>query len=1534
MSSHSSPTSSTEASENTTTSDNPQAAKKTFTFMPSIVRHISLHAKLTWILLITAIIPILIIAFYSYNKATTSYENTAQLLDTDHVKKGKAIIDHYLQKVPDDLHFLAQFHDLNRYLLWHAIGEKNEANKWLQSTINGFSSFIKSRDLYMQLRVIDAQGWEVIRINRDSTGKVAVSDKRHLQQKSDSQYFIETMQLPANKYYVSTLNLNREHGKIQQPHTPVIRYALPMIDQNGTRHGIIILNLYANIFLDQVTNMDDANHQEGDSFYITNQNGFYLAHPDNSKTFGFDLNHTSMVMLEHPQLWEAIQENQTGKITTDKSIYFLEKIYPLTQNKENYWYLIYSVPRDIHLAELSTFQQVFFGIILFLILILVLISRPIINVLVTPLRKVTNNMQRLERGETELESIEYHGHDELRNMVDAANGMGQRISAAIQQANTIAQGDFHSDITPLSHKDELGIALQSMTRTLQNVANISAAVASGDLRNSINIKGEHDRLGQAINAMITTMRNTANHAHAIADGDFSADIEVHGDNDELGLALQQMSQTLRKLSNVAAAIATGDYTVDVEVKGEQDQLGRSISHMTQALRLSTFEAEQQDWLKSNLTEISQHIQGKTDLHDFAHTIMQLLPRMLEASCASFFVWHDDKSALILEGSFACARGKLNQHVELGEGLTGQCAQDKQIMSIDNIPDDYLSIQSSLGESKPRNLIEVPLLADGDLSGVMEFACLVPLNDIQLNLLQQLSPLLGMAVFAIQNNLHTKRLLEESQSLSEELQAQEEELREANAALEMRAEELSTSEEELQAQQEELRSSNEELLAKNKTVEAQKNALKASAESLAKQAKNLQQASQYKSDFLSNMSHELRTPLNSLLILSDMLAKNKDGNLSDKQVEFASTIHASGADLLELINSILDLAKVEAGKMELDPHRFPLQDISDSMQRGFAHMAEKKGIALRIEQASDVPKFIFSDAMRIKQVLKNLLSNALKFTLKGEVVFSTERFNEDCIRFNVKDSGVGIAADKLHDVFEAFQQEDGSTSRKYGGTGLGLSICRELSKLLGGHISVESEQGKGSCFALIIPLASEAVGKRNENTNDSIIASPISVATTDTALLPPLNEEIASDEQEDSDSTTDEQIPNLLADDRDNINPGDHSILIIEDDESFASIQQGLVREHGFKAINALRGDHGLLLAQQYIPNAILLDLQLPVLNGMSLLDRLKAHPKLKHIPVHVISCMDMGAEKRVLQAGAISFVHKPVKQAELDNILDDISAFIERDIKHLLLVEDDDKQLTAMSALLAGNDVKIITAQTGAEVLQILRADHVDCMILDLTLPDMGGEDILAAIQQGGDSINQGQLLPVIVHTGKDLSEQEVELLQGMSKSIIIKGSYSPDRLLAETSLFLHQVEESMSEDKQHKINKLRENDVDIAGKSVLLVDDDIRNIYSLSSYLEGHQLHVRTARNGLEALHAMQQHGDKIDLILMDIMMPEMDGFEATREIRKINQHQNLPIIALTAKAMKGDREQCIAAGVSDYITKPVNTDKLISLMRVWLHE
>ncbi|MDQ6961709.1 MAG: response regulator [Mariprofundaceae bacterium] len=992
-----------------------------------------------------------------------------------------------------------------------------------------------------------------------------------------------------------------------------------------------------------------------------------------------------------------------------------------------------------------------------------------------------------------------------------------------------------------------------------------------------------------------SMQHTIDQSIRIAQGDFSHGLDVCGESDALGQSLLQMNQTLQSLSAMAAEVARGNYNVEIHVQHDKDELRRSLLHMTQSLRESTANAEEQDWLKSCLAEISLNLQGQKEIKPIATMIMQVLPPMLGVSYASFYLWEEELNWLAFQSHYACSGHDLAQTIKLGEGLTGQCALEKKMIMTEELPSGYLYIQSSLGKVAPQLLIEVPLLADTALIGVIELASVHGLSPIQEKMLKQLSPILGMALQSVQQAWSTEKLLEESRALTEELHAQEEELR----------------------------LNNDELLAKNKMVEEQRKGLAESTQSLSIKAAELERASQYKSDFLSNMSHELRTPLNSLLILSDMLAKNKGNNLSEKQVKFAQTIYGSGIDLLALINDILDLAKVEAGKMVLDPHRFPLRDLTDAMQRDFSHVAEGNHVMFVVELADTAPEMIFSDSMRVKQVLKNLLSNAFKFTSTGEVSLKVEVCDAEQICFTVTDSGAGIAQKKLNDIFEAFQQEDGSTSRKYGGTGLGLSICRELSSLLGGGISVQSEQGVGSSFSLVIPIScgiDEPEEKKIPHTRKKSIITKI--------------QPIQEIEVLDHDVSTQDAIPNPMADDRDSITSSDRTIQIIEDDETFSEILQTLVREHGFKAINAMRGDHALSLAHQYVPDAILLDLQLPILDGMSVLDRLKQHPKLKHIPVHIISCMDEESEQRVLNAGALSFVHKPADKSRLDHTINEISAFLEKDICRLLIAEDDPVQQDAMSQLLASNNVELLTASTGQEALDILRQVHVDCMVLDLSLPDMSGEQVLEVIAQEEGHINQGHVLPIIVHTGKDLNVDEVERLQGMSKSIIVKGSYSPDRLLAETSLFLHQLEEDMSKDRQSLINHVREQEVTLAGNVVLLVDDDIRNIYSLSSYLEGHELIIHTARNGLEALSVLERHADKISLVLMDVMMPEMDGHTATREIRKIKAHQNLPVIALTAKAMKGDREQCIAAGASDYITKPIDTDKLISLMRVWLHD
>jgi CheY-like chemotaxis protein len=887
---------------------------------------------------------------------------------------------------------------------------------------------------------------------------------------------------------------------------------------------------------------------------------------------------------------------------------------------------------------------------------------------------------------------------------------------------------------------------------------------------------------------------------------------------------------------------------------------------------------------------------------------------------------------------------------------------------------------------------------------------------------------------IQANMRTEELLEQSQKLTQELQSQskelqqqQEELKRSNTELEAQARTLRQSEELLKEQQEELQQVNEELEEKasllaeqNAKVEQKNREVESARQALEEKAQQLALSSKYKSEFLANMSHELRTPLNSLLILAKLLTENKDKNLTGKQVEFAQTIYSSGTDLLNLINDILDLSKVEAGKMEVNVTDVTVRDVTDFVERTFRPVAEQKGLSFTVDAAGDSPSPIYTDGQRLQQVLKNLLSNAFKFTERGSVTLSIRRADkgrrfasrtldraDDVIAFGVKDTGIGIAREKQQLIFEAFQQADGTTSRKYGGTGLGLSISREIARLLGGEIHVESTPGQGSTFTLFLPvkyheqdrkrledeltsgvrpdrLRSQAVADRvlaraSSRERETASASPrpvlsppreterrvaapsapaaasggattassptttVSTPTSETKVAEPSDSwnlpDLSSIGMEDASENTDASVdtlappmedlprPHGFEDDRDDLQPGDRVVLIVEDDANFAHILLDLARDKGYKGIVGHDGEVGLQLAHAYRPDAITLDIDMPGIDGWAVLDRLKHHPDTRHIPVHIIT--GIRERQQGLKAGAIAYLEKPVTKEALDDSFNRISHFIDQQVKRLLVVEDDDVQRAAMIDLIAHEDVEITAVATAEEALRELGQTHYDCMVLDLGL--QGGQDGFQLLEtvKGDPAMRE---LPIIIYTGKELSQEEETRLRRFADTIIIKDVKSPERLLDETALFLHRVEAKLPEQKRRMLERLHNADAVFAGKHVLIVDDDVRNIFSLTSVLEDHGMRVSFAENGKQAIDLLKGTPD-VDLVLMDVMMPEMDGYETTRAIRQISELRNLPIIALTAKAMKGDREKCIAAGASDYITKPVDTEQLLSLMRVWLY-
>ncbi len=843
-----------------------------------------------------------------------------------------------------------------------------------------------------------------------------------------------------------------------------------------------------------------------------------------------------------------------------------------------------------------------------------------------------------------------------------------------------------------------------------------------------------------------------------------------------------------------------------------------------------------------------------------------------------------------------------------------------------MPPDYVQVSSGLGAARPLNIVVLPVLFEGEVKAVIELASFYRFSDIHLTFLEQLTESIGIVLNTIAATMRTEELLEQSQSLAAELQTRQQELTETNARLEQQARTLQASEERLKQQQEELQQTNEELEEKaellarqNAEVEKKNTEIEQARTSLEDKAEQLALTSKYKSEFLANMSHELRTPLNSLLILSQLLAQNGDGNLSDKQVEFARTIHSSGADLLELINEILDLSKIESGTMDVDVRPVFFTDLQAYVDRTFREVAVSKGLEFTVRVAPGMPAAIDTDPKRLQQVLKNLLSNALKFTEHGGVTLAIEpaaggwsrgrpalERAASVVAFRVSDTGIGIPADKHRTIFEAFQQADGTTSRKYGGTGLGLSISREVAALLGGEIRMTSDVGAGSTFVLYLPLALESAALDAVRPADPAAAAR-AAADRDLAMDDSL---IAQGE---------------VRDDRERIEETDRVVLVIENDLSFVSILTDMAHEKGFKVLAALRGDVGLAMARRFQPDAITLDLDLPGLDGWTVLDRLKHDPELRHIPVHIISMMEEA--QRGMRLGAMACLSKPVDRESLDGAFASIAGFIERTVRTLLVVEDNDLERQSIVELIGNGDVKTTAVATGAEALEALASQAFDCLVLDLGLSDMSGFDLLERMKE------QPRLaqIPVIVYTGKDLSKKEETEIRRLAETIIIKDVKSPDRLLDETALFLHRVESRLPADKRKMLERLHQHDPTLAGRKVLIVDDDIRNIFALTSVLEQHEVEVFYAENGKDGLKMLDEI-EGIDVVLMDIMMPEMDGYEAMRHIREARGNRSLPIIALTAKAMKGDREKCIEAGASDYITKPVDTEQLVSLLRVWL--
>jgi len=923
------------------------------------------------------------------------------------------------------------------------------------------------------------------------------------------------------------------------------------------------------------------------------------------------------------------------------------------------------------------------------------------------------------------------------------------------------------------------------------------------------------------------------------------------------------------------------------------------------------------WLRNGQSELAEQVLGQLTLNMLGRNVLQFFAQYLGAVVAAVYV-RQEHGGLLRVASYGFSRQQelQEQSIYSGEGVVGQAAEQEKLIRLDDVPLDYFKVSSGLGEGSPRSVLVVPTSNDDNVNGVIELGFLRTLTPRDIEFMELIADNVGTSIEAARYRQRLQEVLAETQQLNEELQVQQEELRTANEELEEQSRILKESQVHLETQQAELEQTNEQLAEQSQAIADQRDALDRNNEELSiaqveleARAEELQRSSKYKSEFLANMSHELRTPLNSSLILAKLLAENPQDNLSAEQVKFAESIYSAGNDLLNLINDILDISKVEAGKLDMRPENSSVPRLVDGLRTMFEPLAAEKKLEFIVELQAGAPTMLYTDRQRLEQILKNLLSNAVKFTETGTVSLTVSRQPGAGIVFTVRDSGIGIAEDQQESIFEAFRQADGTTNRRYGGTGLGLSISRDLARLLGGSIAVTSAPGQGSIFTLVLPEQyEEQLQGQAYRAPAPALAAPAPAARPVIAPVPAVSVPVP-----------------LFADDREKTPFTKRCILVIEDEVRFAQILYDLAHELGYHCLVAHAADDGFELAAQFVPDAILLDMRLPDHSGLTVLQRLKERASTRHIPVHVISVEDR--QEAAMQMGAVGYAVKPTTREELKDVFARLEAKLTQKVKRVLLVEDDALQRDSISRLIGDEDIEITAVGFAQDALELLRHNAYDCMIIDLKLPDMLGNDLLKRMST--DEI--AAFPPVIVYTGRNLTrDEETELLK-YSRTIIIKGARSPERLLDEVTLFLHKVESQLSSERQTMLKTARSRDRVFEGRKILVVDDDVRNIFALTSALEHKGAIVEVGRNGLEAIAKLNEVED-IDLVLMDVMMPEMDGYEATAQIRKDPRWRKLPIIAVTAKAMKDDQDRCLQAGSNDYLAKPIDLDRLFSLIRVWL--
>ena len=1418
------------------------------------------------------------------------------------------------------------------------------------------SELLLYQNLFEELILVDDQGQEQIHLSRSN---LSPSEPQNF---SESEAFL--IPQATGEIYYSPIRFDESTGE------PLITISAPLLDvRSGTVSGVLVTEVRVKKIWELI---QDIKVNEGQSVYIVDADNRVVAHRNPSIV----LRGTNFDAPEENGLFPGL----TGEnaLLAQESVHFGEQTFRIIAEQ------------TVSEALASAFNSVYLitAVIILTLVVASTLGLLMVRQIVQPIQKMATTAQAISDGDLS-QQVEVTSQDELGVLSNAFNSMTAqlhnlinsleaRIADRTQRLEIVATLGEHLNAI-LDPNDLLREVVNQIKENFDYYhAHIYLLDDSGKKLTIMAGTGEAGAAMIANNHQISTddkgLVTEAVHSKRIVIVDNVQDAEewlanpllpetqsemavpiIHKDDvigvldvqeDKIGGLDESDANLLRSLANqVAVALTNAQlFAQTTEAKEVAEQAKQEIEVANKAL-------EGQIWLTTGQAQLNEKMQGQQDITMLATSILKLLCPYMNAQIGALYVVAEQ--SLHLVGSYAFNHQNGVSDFGFGEGLVGQAVIEKEPMIITDIPQNYMTIRSGLGETVPNTLMVLPFMYEDRVIGVIEMGTLAEFSDTEMDFMRTALSSIALAFNTAQARARIDELLIETQQQAEELQAQGEELRVTNEELETQTESLKASEARLREKQTELEETNTQLEEKAAALEEsgitlrekqaaldkQNQDLKEAQQELKIQAEELALASKYKSEFLANMSHELRTPLNSLLILARMLAENKENNLTEDQIESAQIIYSGGTDLLNLINDILDLSKIESGKMEFTYEPMRLVELETDVRYHFSHVAAEKGLELKIELADDLPNEIQTDVQRLKQVLKNLLSNAFKFTNKGSVTLSIYRPDAEAnlsrsgldytqaVAINVTDTGIGMTAEQQKIIFEAFQQADGSTNRQFGGTGLGLSISREFATKLGGQINVKSEPKKGSTFTLYLPIEKVNTPEPDKET----IAESTTIDTTeesivfDNALITPPQ---ATDPKPASSIKAIKTIDlaPFMADDRDSINGEDKILLVIEDDPTFAKIVYDYSHQKGFKCLATNKGRAGLELVKTYQPEAIILDLQLPDISGWEVLETLKNDPALRHIPVHIMSVDDETID--AFRKGAVGYLTKPVSSEGLDSSFQKIEQLISEKIKALLLVEDDAKARRTIQKLLSGSDVKIQEADMGQVALDLLEAQQFDCMILDLTLPDMSGFEVLTKMNRL-ETINK---CPVIVYTGRDLTSEENMQLLKFADSVIVKGVKSPERLLDETALFLHRVVADMPKEKQQTIEQLYNKEGLLKDKKVLIVDDDMRNSFALSKLLAEKGLITKIAQNGQKALDILAEEPD-FDIVLMDIMMPVMDGYEATKRIRELPNFQTLPILALTAKAMMGDREKILAIGANDYLPKPIDVDRLFSMLRVWLY-